>query len=95
MIVEEERLTIFINKFKHDDWFWEQSSSWREDDEIPIGVAVWFLRNLVRKFLLCEIPKGVSGFYCRIHKRAYLERTTSRDGSGCDKCSINNIWKEG
>ena len=90
--IDERELEIFVKNFVTGDWLWEASPYWQEDSEIPIGVAVWFLSALIKKHILGEIPSDVYGFYCPTHKRAYLEKTDKKYGSGCDKCPTNNIW---
>ena len=89
----EEEIREFVNGMKDGSWLWKSSLYWRENPEIPIGVAVWFVCTLIRKKVLGDIPTGVYSFYCPTHKRAYLEETGNIMGSGCEKCPSNNIWQ--
>ncbi len=89
----EQYIMEFVEALGNGDWLWKSSPYWKEDSEIPIGVAVWFVRYLIRKQVLGIIPGDVLGFYCPIHKRAYLEKTGTHYGSGCDKCPTSNIWR--
>jgi len=88
----EEQIMSFAETLRNGDFLFEASPYWQEDSEIPMGVAIWFVRHVIQKQVLGTIPPDVFGFYCPLHKRAYLQKTSNKYGSGCDKCPSNNIW---
>ena len=56
----------------------------KEDELIPVGVALWFIRNCLAKHFLEDIPDNIVGYYCRTHQRAFLAENGKP--TGCDLC---------
>lgn len=53
-----------------------------ENTWLPAGVVIWYIKYLLLRRVLGEIPDHINGYYCYTHERAYL----AEEGRGCDLC---------